>query len=209
MVSKAYVIGRVNGFHFSPRNFRFLASVKNYSEWCFAALRPLPCPMEVPFPRKVTVVSNRWILHSGRRRLQFRFFFFCYNIHYSYIQVMFCLQNIPVRKGTLWYVVRPKMLAATFIKSSCVQEKVNFPFLPLGNITFEQCTRIHLQNLLLYQTWKAHRNEQHCSDPGILNMQILSCNWVNRGSHWGPRLLIHALFQKLHFSAPLCFKCSG
>lgn len=32
VVSKACVIGRVNGFHFSPWNFRFLASVKNYSK---------------------------------------------------------------------------------------------------------------------------------------------------------------------------------
>jgi len=71
-----YVIGRVNGFHFSPWNFQFLSSVRNYSEWCFAASRPLPCPMEVTFPRKVTMVSNRWILCSRRGPLWFLSNFF-------------------------------------------------------------------------------------------------------------------------------------
>lgn len=161
MVSKAYVIGRVNGFHFSPWNFRFLASVKNYSEWCFAALRPLPCPMEVTFPRKVTVVSNRWILHSGKRQLLFLYFFFlcvCYNIHYSYITL--AVKNPShILFGKYFSQKKTSPSCSKCKKISCKfhnvilsdGKKVNFPFEPLGKITFWQCTGIYLQNLLLYR----------------------------------------------------------
>lgn len=108
---------------------------ETFYEWCFAALRPLPCPMEVTFPRKVTVVSNRWILHLKEEATLISLF--CVTIFIILVSLVVknpshFICKIFQRKCLPCHVVRLKRLATGLIKSSELLAKSKLPICTFG-----------------------------------------------------------------------------
>lgn len=96
--------------------------------------------MEVTFPRKVTVVSNRWIFREEATLISLGL---CYNIHSSCITL--AVKN-PSRISFAKYFIKEEStlsrrkaerISNKFHKVILSDgKKVNSPFAPLGKITF-------------------------------------------------------------------------